>query len=194
MATNSVNNCDGLPVISQKDDLSLLRRFLVLGSETGPYLPSHLSPPMRKENAPSIEMLISQEKGEDIVSEILKFSNEGMAVNQQAMIFALATCARDKDSKTKTAAYEKAFATVCKSPLDLFTFVDYAQAISKTLTGSGWGKAHRRAIGSWYNGLAPKDLAAAVTRYIQRNKWSHRDILKLAHVKPENDGECYLAI
>ena len=63
--------------------------------------------------------------------------------------------------------------------------------------GSGWGRAHRRAITNWYNAYKdikgldnPADgvlkLALHVTKYKARHNWSHKDVLRLAHVKSKD--------
>ena len=51
---------------------------------------------------------------------------------------------------------------------------------------SGWGRAHRKAIQKWYTEKKPRSLAVAVTKYKQRNNWSHRDLFRLCHVKPQH--------
>ena len=40
-----------------------------------------------------------------------------------------------------------------------------------------------------YNEKESLRLAMLVTKYIQRNGWSHVDVLRLSHVKPKNDSE-----
>lgn len=51
----------------------------------------------------------------------------------------------------------------------------------------GWGRGQRDIIGDWYLTKKPLDLAMAVTKYKQRNDWSHRDLLRLAHPRPMID-------
>jgi 60 kDa SS-A/Ro ribonucleoprotein len=50
--------------------------------------------------------------------------------------------------------------------------------------GTGWSRSHKRAIADWYLGQSPAKLAMLVTKYQNREGWSHRDVLRLAHVKP----------
>ena len=164
------------------DDMKRLRRFLCLGSEGGTYYIGEKE--LGRENAECIMRLISSGRGLEVVSEIVEFSVEGRAAKQNPIIFALALCARDKDVKTKQAAYE-ALNRVCRIPTHLFTFVEFCEGLS---VGSGWGRAHRRAIQGWYNGKKGKSLAMLVTKYQQRVGWSHRDLLRLSHIKPESDG------
>lgn len=159
------------------DDIQQLRRFIVLGTEGGTY---HIGEKeLGRENALSIIKLIRAGRGVEVVEEITRYSIEGRAAKQNPIIFALALCARDDDIATKKAAYD-ALNKVCRIPTHLFAFVQFCEALS---TGSGWGRSHRRAIQNWYLEKSSKALALAVTKYQQREGWSHRDLLRLSHVK-----------
>jgi 60 kDa SS-A/Ro ribonucleoprotein len=41
----------------------------------------------------------------------------------------------------------------------------------------------RRAVAGWYTGKNPRAVAYQCVKYQQRNGWSHRDLLRLAHAK-----------
>lgn len=164
------------------NDFTRLRRFLVLGSEGGTYYTSEKK--LGKENAEAILRLIKSGNGPEVVKEIQRFSLDGRTPKQDPILFALALCARDDDPETKKEAYD-ALNSICRIPTHLFTFVSFAEAMS---TGSGWGRAHRRAIQNWYLSKSPKSLAMAVTKYQQRDGWSHRDLLRLCHLKAETPG------
>ena len=53
-----------------------------------------------------------------------------------------------------------------------------------------WGRALRKAVADWYNEKGGMALALAVTKYKQRNGWSHKDLLRLSHLKPSSEGKC----
>lgn len=124
-------------------------------------------------------------RGLEVVDLIYKVSIEGRACKQGPTLFALAICTRCNEPKTKAAAY-KILSSVCRIPTHLFEFVKYCEGES---AGTGWGRAHRVAIGKWYNNFSknPKKLAYLVTKYQTRHSWSHRDVIRLAHVKPEDN-------
>ena len=63
--------------------------------------------------------------------------------------------------------------------------------MEKPLGGAG---GQRKAVSEWYNRKESGPLAIAVTKYIQRNGWSHLDLIRLAHIKPERDGKLDLTI
>ncbi|XP_072016161.1 RNA-binding protein RO60-like isoform X2 [Amphiura filiformis] len=163
-------------------DMNRLRRFMVLGTEGGTYYIQ--SKDLGLENIDCIQKLIDDGLGEEVVKEIVKFSVEGRAAKQNPIMLALVQCARCTDMKTKKAAYD-ALSKVCRIPTHLFQFIEYSEKFSE---GTGWGRAQRRAISRWYNNKKPNDLAYQITKYRKRNGWTHRDVLRLAHVKPENDA------
>ncbi|CAH1785455.1 unnamed protein product [Owenia fusiformis] len=161
-----------------------LRRFICLGSESGTYYISETD--LGIENAACIQRLIDDGRGVEAVKELITYSTEGRVAKDKPIIFALAFLARNsKDLKTKTAAYN-ALSDICRIPTQLFIFIDFAQNLSGNT--KGWGRCQRTAISDWYNDKIPKQLALHVTKYIQRNGWSHKDVLRLGHVKPENQG------
>ena len=49
---------------------------------------------------------------------------------------------------------------------------------------------HSSAYSNWYQGFRddPLKLAQLVTKYRKRNNWSHKDVLRLAHLKPAAPG------
>ena len=117
-----------------------------------------------------------------MVDLIYKVSTEDRACKQTPTLYALAICARSNDPTTKSAAY-KILGSVCRIPTHLFEFIKYCE---KESAGTGWGRAQRVAIGKWYNEKDPKQLAHLVTKYKKRRGWSHRDVVRLAHVKPRD--------
>jgi 60 kDa SS-A/Ro ribonucleoprotein len=159
-----------------------LRRFLCLGCEGGTYYTDQRD--LGLENATSIKELLDNGKGEDVVAELLRFSLEGRVAKQGPLLFSLAICARMGDEKTQQAAYA-AFPKICRIPTHLFMFIAFCEDLS---VGTGWGRAHRRAIQGWYNGKSAKDLAFTCTKYKNREGWTHTDVLRLCHAKPTSDA------
>ena len=54
------------------------------------------------------------------------------------------------------------------------------------ISDSGWGRAHKTAIQRWYKQFEtkPDNLARLVTKYKNREGWTHKDVLRLAHPVP----------
>ena len=67
----------------------------------------------------------------------------------------------------------------------LFEFIGHCQAMGE---GEGWGRGMRRAIAEIYLSKEPRSLAYWVSKDRQRVGWTHRDVLRVAHVKPGTDG------
>jgi 60 kDa SS-A/Ro ribonucleoprotein len=51
----------------------------------------------------------------------------------------------------------------------------------------GWGGALRRGVSAWYANMDAERLAFQAVKYQQRDGWSHRDALRLAHPKAPTD-------
>ena len=166
------------------DDFERLRRFLVLGSEGGTYYAKERK--VGKENAQALLRLIGEGRGPEAVKIIIDYSTEGRTAKQDPIILCLAICARSMHMETKRAAYG-AITQVLRIPTHLFMFVELCETLSKP-TSTGWGRAHRKAIQKWYTEKNPRNLAVAVTKYKRRNKWSHRDLFRLCHIKPKDPG------
>lgn len=172
------NNSGGFTwAVSPMDQL---RRFMILGVTGGTYYQSEKE--LTKSNAKEIVNLIAKD-GPAVVSEIVDFSVNNRAPKKDPALFALALCATVGDVRTRQAAYE-ALDKVCNIPTHLFNFIDYCEKL--TANGTGWGRARKRAIARWYNGKSTRDLVYHTTKYKQRDGWSNRDLLRLAHVKPSS--------
>ncbi|CAM4591957.1 unnamed protein product [Lepidochelys olivacea] len=169
----------------QVTDMNRLHRFLCFGSEGGTYYIKEQK--LGFENAEVLIRLIEDGKGCDVVQEIKTFSQEGRAAKQEPMLFALAICSQCSDAKTKQAAF-KAVSEVCRIPTHLFTFIQFKKDLKVGMKCGMWGRALRKAVADWYNGKNGLAVALAVTKYKQRNGWSHKDLLRLSHLKPASEG------
>lgn len=180
ISANQVQNSAG-GFTFKLDDIARVRRFLILGCEGGTYYTSERK--LGLENAACIQQLIDGGRGPEVVREIVDCSTANRAPKQQPLIFALAMCARSLDAETQQAAYQ-ALGQVCRIPTALFNFIDYCETLS---VGTGWSRSHKRAISQWYTSKSASSLAFLMSKYKQRDGWSHRDVLRLAHIKPPTD-------
>ena len=169
------------------DDLVRLARLFCLGTEGGTYYIG--DDKLKVENAQCITRLIESGRGNEVVNMAVEYSVKGRTARQNGLMLAMAMCARQSiDPDTKKLCYEHLH-KVCRIPTHLFMFLCYCEALS---TGTGWGRAHRRAISNWYlrcreSPQEARRLAMLVTKYKTRNGWSHQDVVRLAHPKP-NQG------
>jgi len=53
---------------------------------------------------------------------------------------------------------------------------------------TGWGRAHKRAVSQWYTDFVenPEKLARLVTKFKNREGWTHKDALRLAHTSTKD--------
>lgn len=167
----SRNNAGGYSY--QVTDWERLQRFLILGSEQGTYYASAQA--LTRENATAIERCIQQD-GLRTVKSVTDISVSGRAPKNDPALFVLAMCAGLGSVETRQAALA-ALPKIARTGTHLFHFVDYVQMFR------GWGRGLRRAISRWYLDMPLERLCLQLVKYRQRDGWSHRDLLRLAHPK-----------
>ena len=179
MSANQVENSAGGFVFAV-DDMTRLRRFLVLGADGGSYYAAERQ--LKLENAQCIGNLLAAGRVQEVVDTIVECSEGGRAAKQDATIFALAVVARLAKTPAERKMAFEALHRVCRIPTHLFSFIANTERLVPG--SSGWGRMMRDAVAKWYNGKKPRGLATAITKYQQRDGWSHRDVLRLSHAKP----------
>ena len=155
------------------DHWAQLERFLILGCEGGSYYATERK--MTRDNAKCVQACLDED-GLRAIELIASVSEKGRAPKNDAAIFALAMAAGHANPAVRKAALA-ALPRVCRIGTHLFHFAD---GVTQTRR---WGRGLRRAVGDWYNQLPPSKLALQVTKYAQRDGWSHRDLLRLSHPK-----------
>ena len=154
-----------------------LDRFLVLGSEGGTYYVGERE--LTVESATAVAECIAED-GVRVVARAAEISEAGRAPKNDPALFVLAMAAGMGDEATRAAALQ-ALPRVARTGTHLLHWLRYVQAFR------GWGRGVRRAVGAWYLGKEPRELAYQLLKYPQRDGWSHRDALRLAHPRPEGD-------
>ncbi|GMR47678.1 hypothetical protein PMAYCL1PPCAC_17873, partial [Pristionchus mayeri] len=55
---------------------------------------------------------------------------------------------------------------------------------------TGWGRLMRKVIEGWYTSRTPEQLAMHITKYAQREGWSHKDLFRLSHpIAPKGENQ-----
>ncbi len=158
------------------DKWKRLDRFLVLGTEGATYYASEHK--MTRENADSVVQCIKDD-GRRAVDRIVEISKSGRAPKNEPALFALALAMSFGEDGTPSYAADHLH-DVARTGTHLFHLVAYLEEFR------GWGRVVRRAIANWY-GMPPEKLAYQVVKYRQRDGWTHRDVLRLAHVRPNSE-------
>ena len=174
------NNAGG--VVFQTSEMAYLDRFLILGSEQNSYYAS--AQKLTRDSAKNILGLIAKDPIA-VVDRIVEISDAGRAPKNDPAIFALALVDIYSDVNGRTAAYN-ALPKVCRIGTHLFQFVETLNELGK------WNALAKRGVSNWYNNKAVDNLAFGLVKYQQRNGWSHRDVLRLTHVKPVDQAHSSL--
>lgn len=165
------------------DKWKRLDRFLILGSEGGSYYASESK--LTEDNAKALAECV-KEDGVKVVKRIVEISDGGRAPKNDPALFALAYAASKGNEVTRTAALD-ALPKVARIGTHLFHFADFVNGMR------GWGRGLRSAIGTWYKSRPEDSLADQVTKYQQRDGWTHRDLLRLSHMKPATRAQQAIA-
>ncbi|WP_257210626.1 TROVE domain-containing protein [Actinomyces ruminis] len=156
------------------DDAARLRRFLILGVDGGTYYTDAQT--LALENTEVLRRLAADDP-QGLVTTITEVSLSGAAPKQNPALFALAYATSVPEARDAALA---ALPKVARTGTHLFTFATYVEQFR------GWGRGLRRAVGSWYTARDADALAYQAVKYRQRDGWTHRDLLRLAHPKVDD--------
>jgi 60 kDa SS-A/Ro ribonucleoprotein len=154
------------------DPWTRLRRFLILGSESGTYYVGERD--LTKKNLGKARACL-REDGPRFVGQIHDVSARGLAPKNDPALLALALATVEGDAETRIHAWASLH-QIARIPTHLFDFLSFRKAL-----GGGWGRSARRAVSDWYLKADADRLAMHLVKYRQRNGWTHRDVLRLAH-------------
>jgi len=174
---DQVKNSAGGFTFGITDD-ARLQRFLTLGVDGGTYYVG--ASELAKDNA-GIVLDMARDRPLDLVRAIVEISIAGRAPRQGPALFALAAVASLGDNHGRRAALV-ALPAVARTGTHLFTFVRYVEQFR------GWGRGMRRAVSNWYLNKSVHDLEYQVVKYRNREGWTHRDLLRLAHPVPDSEA------
>jgi len=130
---------------------------------------------------------------EHMIRDIVDVSVNARAPKQEMTMMSLAAAivfSPDHNCKAQALA---AINQVCRIPTHLFMMVQYIRDLSqdKAKPGKGFGKGVRRALTEYYTSRGGLELAVLVTKYKNREGWTHEDLISLLHINPaqmKDDG------
>ena len=188
--SNQTLNSEGKPVF-KLDDIERLKRFVFLGSDNGSlYIHKDV---LSYQNLTCLENLLNSCRYDDILDVINKYKHT--VYKKDYLIYVLARCCSiklDDDplfwKKDFRSDCYKIILEVCNTPTHLFLFVKLYETINNKLyNATGWTSSIKQMIAEWYQSKSYSELMYHITKYQTRHTWSHKDILRLSHVKPKND-------
>jgi 60 kDa SS-A/Ro ribonucleoprotein len=164
----------------QVTDLERLKRFLILGHEGGTYYATQRT--LTHESVDTIDRMLEADRGgRTVVDTIVDISRGGRAPKNDGAVFALAYVAAQRHKYPEAALYAMTKVTdVCRIGTHLFDFLNHCKNLRR-----GWGQSFKKGVGSFY-ARDPLALAKQVTKYGQRNGWSHRDVLRKCHFNTDD--------
>lgn len=173
-----------LSQVFTSSEASRLRRFLVMGAETGTVTLSEDKYARRgsararlQPSALVASMLASGPEGHRaVLEEILSVSLSGAAKSQDPGLMALAQAASVEDPALRAEALA-VLPKVARTASTLFTFVSFIEDHQMR----GWGKGLRKAVAAWYTTKDDDKLARQMAKYRNRAGFSHADLLRLSH-------------
>ena len=130
---------------------------------------------------------------EHLIRDIVDVSVNARAPKQEMTMMSLAAAiVFTADNKCKAQALG-AIGQVCRIPTHLFMLVQYIRDLSqdKAKPGKGFGKGVRRALTEYYTSRGGPELAVLITKYKNREGWTHEDLISLLHINPadmKDDG------
>lgn len=151
----------------------MLRRCLLIGTAQSTYYAG------KQELTEDFVEVVRQAIAEDasrVAQEILYASN-GRAINNSAPIFALVLLSMGEVPEAKK-AFQEIFTSVVRTGSHFYEWLNYTKSLR------GFGKVIREVGKNWLSREDVKGLAYQLLKYQQRNGFSHRDALRLFHVKP----------
>ncbi len=179
-AEMSRNNAGGFTFTLDK--WGTLDRFIMIGSEGGNYYVGERD--VTKQSFDNALACIAED-GVRAINRAVEYSVAGRAPKNDPALVVLALAAAKGSPEVQAAAYD-ALPKVARTGTHLFTFVSILNSVGK------WNAAAKRGLAKWYNTRSIDKLAVQVLKYQQRDGWSHRDVLRLAHIKPQNDVQSSL--
>lgn len=170
-----MNNAGGY--VYKSNDKDIFRRFLILGTTGGTF---YVSESKLTDEAVQMVQNYVNSYGTQAIKEAVDVSVNGLAPSNDQAIFVLALGLNSDDLDTKRAARD-AVLKVVRTSTHLFTLCQFLKNIG------GMGSSKRRALASWYTSKTDDQLAYQVTKYRQRNGWTHRDVMRISHVAGVNN-------
>lgn len=173
------NNAGGFGFVL--DDWERLMRFLVIGSENGTYYVGEQK--LTAENAAVVIRCLKQDGVRAVtMAHDVNVNNRAPKVDQQLFTLALAMKHGDQAAKDAVRRFAPA---MLRTGTHLLHFVAMLDSLG------GWNRSKRRLISEWFTGHDADWVALQVLKYQNRDGWTMRDVLRVAHpytTSPRHDA------
>jgi hypothetical protein len=186
---DQVLNCSG-GYVWKLSTIEHVNRYLVLGGakDMGNYYKQ--ADDVSHECALSVlQMIRSPDTSQFIqLCDLLKaVSLGGRAPKQEPVLLSVAAAiVFAKTPKEKEIAFETAKACI-RIPTHMFMLAGFVRDLSMakpTNKGKGWGTGFRRTMAHYYLSHTGRELAFHMTKYQNREGWTHADMIRMLHINP----------
>jgi hypothetical protein len=186
---DQVLNCSG-GYVWKLSTIEHVNRYLVLGGakDMGNYYKQ--SDDVNHECALSVlQMIRSPDLSQFIqLCDLLKaVSIGGRAPKQEPVLLSVAAAiVFAKNAQEKQIAFETAKACI-RIPTHMFMLAGFVRDLSMAKTvdkGKGWGTGFKKAMAHYYLSHTGRDLAFHMTKYQNREGWTHADMIRMLHINP----------
>lgn len=154
----------------------MLRRCLLIGTAQSTYYAGKQE--LTEDFVVTVEQAIAAD-AKRVAHEIV-YASDGRSINNSAPILALVLLSMGKTPEAKK-AFTEIFPQVVRTGSHFYEWMSYTKA------WRGFGKIVREAGKDWLSREDVKGLAYQLLKYQQRQGFSHRDALRLFHVKPTSE-------
>ena len=186
---DQVLNCSG-GYVWKLSAIEHVNRYLVLGGakDMGNYYKQ--ADDVSHECALSVLQMIRTPDASQFVQlcDLLKaVSIGGRAPKQEPVLLSVAAAiVFAKNAQEKEIAFETAKACI-RIPTHLFMLAGFVRDLSMAKPqnkGKGWGAGFRRTMAHYYLSHTGRDLAFHMTKYQNREGWTHADMIRMLHINP----------
>jgi 60 kDa SS-A/Ro ribonucleoprotein len=159
--------------VFQADNWQMVRRCLITETAGGAFYVG------RNECTDEFVKTIQVAAQEDTIrlAEEIVYASDGRSINNSAPILALVLLSMTERKEAKKAFLE-IFPQVVRTASHFYEWISYSKGLR------GMGRVVREAGTKWLTRENVKELAYQFLKYQQRHGFSHRDVLRLFHVKP----------
>lgn len=186
---DQVLNCSG-GYVWKLTPIEHVNRYLVLGGakDMGNYYKQ--ADDVSHECALSVLQMIRSPDASQFVQlcDLLKaVSIGGRAPKQEPVLLSVAAAiVFAKNAQEKEIAFETAKACI-RIPTHLFMLAGFVRDLSMAKPqnkGKGWGAGFRRTMAHYYLSHTGRELAFHMTKYQNREGWTHADMIRMLHINP----------
>jgi len=158
-------------------DKQRVERIIILGQANGYYVGIKQD---ATEAVQDIVKMIDAGKGDMVLSVVKDVYINSRAAKMDPLFMVLSILARSDKIEYRRGAFEivKSLRTLSH----LYSFLNFYKSSGST---KGWGRLPKKSINAWICKFTPRQFLYQVFKYLSRQGWTMRDILRCTHPHPK---------